>query len=600
MRSMPAPCRIAPRAAALALGGCALQAPPDRAAAAAGAAEHADCRRSGRARRRARRGRRRAGWQRFNDPALTALVREALVYNADLRGRRGARRAGGRLRAARRRRALPDGQPAGARRRQDGRRRLRPQRRRVLTPLELDLWGRVRSGARGRAQQSEAAQADYAYARQSIAATGGQELVPRDRGATAARDRLEEVVRSSEALPALARERLRVGKGDEHDGGRRARPTSARYRDAVRQTRAGARAGAARARDCCSAAIRPPRSRSRQQLAAPAAAGAGGPAVGTAGAPARCDRAPSGAWPRRSTASGRRRPRGCRSIALTAGVSSVSSDLFVLQDRDNPVWSSAPTCSRRSSTAARCRRRSTCAPPSRSWRWPSTGASARARSARSRARCPRRSLRDREAILGARGRDNERALELARVRYQRRRGRPARVRSRRIALYAARTALLRVQSERLRPAHQPAPRAGRQLRAGAGHGQPPVGAPGVLRPTAAGAGCSRADHDVSHGPARAALGGVPRGCYASARINTNTSATRKADSPSASSFNWVFMPSALMATTRHQRENSLPKPWHRRRQPAGAVDRGQDQKATANQGSSGGRGPPLPPRPACA
>ena len=56
---------------------------------------------------------------------------------------------------------------------------------------ELDLWGRVRYGPRGGARGCGAAQADFAFARQSLAAQVAQELVPRDRSRPAGRARAE-------------------------------------------------------------------------------------------------------------------------------------------------------------------------------------------------------------------------------------------------------------------------------------------------------------------------------------------------------------------------------------------------------------------------
>ena len=48
---------------------------------------------------------------------------------------------------------------------------------------------------------------------------------------------------------------------------------------------------------------------------------------------------PSAASPPRSTAPRKRRPRVCRGITLVANFTSLSSELFVLQSRDNPVFS---------------------------------------------------------------------------------------------------------------------------------------------------------------------------------------------------------------------------------------------------------------------
>ena len=67
--------------------------------------------------------------------------------------------------------------------------------------LELDIWGRLRYVKAAAEAQSAATEADFAYARQSLAATGGQELVRRHRGGVAARDR-GETVRSGGGAPS--------------------------------------------------------------------------------------------------------------------------------------------------------------------------------------------------------------------------------------------------------------------------------------------------------------------------------------------------------------------------------------------------------------
>ena len=48
---------------------------------------------------------------------------------------------------------------------------------------------------------------------------------------------------------------------------------------------------------------------------------------------------PSVAWPSRSIGFGEAKAARLPVIALTTGLSAISSELFVLQDHDNPVWS---------------------------------------------------------------------------------------------------------------------------------------------------------------------------------------------------------------------------------------------------------------------
>src|SRR5437660_5169850 len=152
----------------------------------------------------------------FNDPALDALVREAIEYNSDLR-----------MAAARIETAAAYVKLAGA--------TLYPQVNAlargggkmsgdssglrgwgVTATWELDLWGRVRAAQRGAQLNYDSAALDAAYARQSIAAQTAKAWLLATEAQlqlTIARD----TVLSSERLVGFARDRLRIGKGDEYD-----------------------------------------------------------------------------------------------------------------------------------------------------------------------------------------------------------------------------------------------------------------------------------------------------------------------------------------------------------------------------------------------
>ena len=152
----------------------------------------------------------------FGDPALDKLVAEAMAYNTDLR-----------VAAARVEAAEASARAAGA--------ALYPQLNvlgkgggkmggdssglnlfGLFASWELDLWGRVRSERAAAGAQYEATVLDQQYARNSVAA-----LVAKSwflaREATAQRAIATEMVQSSQGLAGLARDRLRVGKGDEFD-----------------------------------------------------------------------------------------------------------------------------------------------------------------------------------------------------------------------------------------------------------------------------------------------------------------------------------------------------------------------------------------------
>ena len=152
----------------------------------------------------------------FNDPALDALVREAIEYNSDLR-----------IAAARVETAAGYVKLAGA--------TLYPQVNAlargggkmsgdssglrgwgVTANWELDLWGRVRAAQRGAQLNYDSAALDAAYARQSIASQTAKAWLL----ATEAQLQLaiaRDTVLSSERLVGFARDRLRIGKGDEYD-----------------------------------------------------------------------------------------------------------------------------------------------------------------------------------------------------------------------------------------------------------------------------------------------------------------------------------------------------------------------------------------------
>ena len=112
--------------------------------------------------------------------------------------------------------------------------------------LELDIWGRLRYGSAAAEEQAAAFAADYAYARQSLAAMVAKSwFLAIEAGLQ--RAIAQDAVRASDALLSVAQERLRVGNGNEQAVAE-ARASAGTYRDTIAPDRAGARAGAARAR----------------------------------------------------------------------------------------------------------------------------------------------------------------------------------------------------------------------------------------------------------------------------------------------------------------------------------------------------------------
>ncbi len=173
----------------------------------------------------------------FRDDQLTAAVAEAIAHNADLR-----------VGAARVEQALLHAKLAGA--------KLWPSvdvlargggklsgdgsglQGGVLTATwEVDLWGRVRYGRAASAAQAAAAQQDFDYARQSIAALVAKSwFLATEAGLQV--EAARETIRGSEALVRLADDRVRIGVGDQEDVFV-ARASVGGYRDVLRQLELG-------------------------------------------------------------------------------------------------------------------------------------------------------------------------------------------------------------------------------------------------------------------------------------------------------------------------------------------------------------------------
>jgi outer membrane protein TolC len=137
-------------------------------------------------------------------------------------------------------------------------------------------------------------------------------------------------------------------------------------------------------------------------------------------------------------------------ISLTAAVTSISSDLFVLKERDNPVWSAGAAISAplylggqlQAQIAVRtAEQKQAVAEYAR--------VGVRAFSEVESALSAGFALQDREEILKEAVEQNARALEFANVRYKVGAGDLRAVQQQALALHASRTALLRVQAERL-------------------------------------------------------------------------------------------------------------------------------------------------------
>ena len=387
------------------------------------------------------------GWlARFQDPELEKLVAEAMQYNTDLKvaaarvevAEASARAAGAliwpQVNVSGRGGGKLSGDSSGI------------QGIGLFASWELDLWGRVRATRAVGAAQYESAAFDARYARESIAAMVAKSWFLA-RQATAQRAIAAEMLQASTSLADLARDRFRIGKSDEYEAVT-AESSVLSYSDLVLQADL-ARQGALRSLEILvgrypSASIEP-------GMALPPP-----PGPVPAGLPAEllerrpdvraAERRVAAAFYNVHAAQAARLPR----ISLTAGVSTVSSDLFFMKERDNPVWNLGGTL---------------LAPI---FQGGALEAQVQARTAEQKAaladygRIGSRAfgevegalssavnLDSRSQVLANAVSANERAVGFARVRYDVGSGDLRGIQQQMLALHASRTTLIQVQAERL-------------------------------------------------------------------------------------------------------------------------------------------------------
>jgi len=199
---------------------------------------------------------------------------------------------------------------------------------------ELDLWARVRAGRAAVAADAAATALDYEYARQSLAgAIARLWFLATEAELQAATAR--QTIRDAEELVRLAEARSNIGVGNDEDVFV-ARANAGTYRDALRQIEA-ARTESLRALELLIGRYPAASIQVAAQLP-------GQPPSVPVGLPSdllerrpdivAAERRVAAAFHRIQEAKAARLPK----IALTTGVSAISSDLFVLQDHENPVW----------------------------------------------------------------------------------------------------------------------------------------------------------------------------------------------------------------------------------------------------------------------
>src|SRR5215831_18153698 len=382
----------------------------------------------------------------FNDPWLNELVKEAVAYNADLRIAAARVDVAAANLAAVKSPAWPQanllarggGKMSGDSSGLSG--------VGLFATWELDLWGRVRSQARAGEVQFESAQLDAEYARQSIAAlvVKGWILAVEARLQKA---QAEAALRASEDLASLARDRLRVGIGDEYDVAL-AQANVESFRDTVRNLDL-AYQNALRALESLLGRYPAAAVAIAERLPAwPGNVPVGLPSELLERRPdvIAAERRVASAFYFTEEAKAARLPK----ISLVASFTSVNSELFVLQNRDNPLFSAGAGLLQpiflggllQAQVDARTAEQQAAIADYGKVGVRVFGEVEGALAASSTAG-------EREQILARAVRENERALELANIRFRVGTIDLTSVRQQQIALYAARVSLLRMQSERL-------------------------------------------------------------------------------------------------------------------------------------------------------
>lgn len=381
----------------------------------------------------------------FQEPTLASLVNEALAYNADLRvAAARVEQAGGYVKVASGA-LLPSvgviglgGGKSGGGGGLDG--------IFLNASLELDVWGRLRYGQAAAQEQLAAAEADYAYARQSLAAMVAKAwFLAVEAGAQ--RSIARESLRSSEMLARLAGERLRVGSGNAFAAAQ-AKANVGTYRDTLRQVELS-REQALRALEILLGRYPAAEISVAEKLPAmPPPLPVGVPSSLLERRPdlVAAERRVAAAFDRVGEAKAAQLPR----ISLTAGGSNVSSDLLVLKDVSSPVWSAGANLiapiyqggALRAQVEIRtAEQKQAVAEYARMGQ--------KAFSEVEGAIGAESALRERDAILEATVQDGEEALRLAQTQYRVGSADLSAVAQSELMLLLARTSRLRVQSEQL-------------------------------------------------------------------------------------------------------------------------------------------------------
>lgn len=382
----------------------------------------------------------------FDDARLHALVNEALAYNPDLR------LAATRVEVASEYVNLADstlypqvnllarggGQMGGDSSGLQG--------AGLFADWELDLWGRVRSARAANIAGYESVVADTEYARQSVAALVAKSyFLAVEAGLQLAL--AENMVLAADQLVALTEQRERIGKGDAYDTAL-ARSSVDTFRDSVEQLRL-AREQSLRALEALVGSYPSAEVEVATQLARlPGPVPAGLPSELLERRPdvVAAERRVAAAFYGIEEAKAARLPR----VSLTGSVNDISSELFVLKNRDNPVWSAGASLVLPVFNAGALQTQVRIRTAEQKQAVAEYGrVGARAFGEVEGALSAGFAAQRRGQVLGRVVGENERALVLAQKRYDVGSADLRGVRQQQLAVYASRSALLRVETEQL-------------------------------------------------------------------------------------------------------------------------------------------------------
>jgi NodT family efflux transporter outer membrane factor (OMF) lipoprotein len=382
----------------------------------------------------------------FGDPRLDALVAEAMANNLDLRV------AAARVQVASEYVNLADSTlypqvnvlaRGGGKLGGDA---TGMQGAGLFADWEIDLWGRLRSERAATTAGYEAIVADTEYARQSVAALVAKAYFLAVE-ATLQLDLAGQTVGTSQQLVDFAEQRQRIGRGDGYDVAL-ARANVETFRDTVEKLKLS-RDQALRALETLVGRYPSADVEVATQLAKPS-----GPVP--AGLPSELlERRPDVVAAERSVEAAFYGVKGAEaarlpSLRLTASVSDISSDIFVLKPRDNPVWSMGGSLLQpvfyggALQTQVRIR---TAEQEQAITEYGRIGA--RAFAEVEDALSAEYASGRREEVLARAVAENQKALEFARQRYEVGSGDLRAVSQQQLALFGTNSALLRVRSERL-------------------------------------------------------------------------------------------------------------------------------------------------------